>query len=184
MVKTLGIGVWVVAVALASVYFSVNLAMAPKEDPEAARRANMETIRGDVTSLPVLEDGQVMGYFLTRLSYVGDKAKLAAVHIPIQVIATDELFDALVGKKMLNLHDNSHFDLDEFRKTIKEAINNKLGDDVIEDVLVEQIDYLSKNDIRSNLAQHNLNMQTGQKLIDENAPEDGAGHAAESTAGH
>ncbi|MCO6187097.1 hypothetical protein [Rhizobium sp. L1K21] len=184
MIKTLAIGAWVVVVALGSVYFSVNMAMAPKEDPEAKRRANMETIRGDVTSLPVLQDGVVTGYFLTRLSYVGDKDKLASVHIPIQVLATDELFDALVGKKMLNLQDNSNFNLDEFRGLIKDAMNKKLGDEVIEDVLVEQIDYLSKNDIRSNLAQRNLNMQTGQKLINENAPDNGAHGGAEKAAGH
>lgn len=174
MLKTLVIGIWVVAVALGAVYFSVNMALTPDEDPEAARLASLETIRGDVTSLPVIQDGKVQGYFLTRLSYVGDKARLSQVHIPITALITDELFDTLVGKKLLNLQDNSGFDLDEFRKMIKDAINKKLGEDVIEDILVEQIDYLSKNDIRSNIAQHNLNMQTGKALIDGQVPEDGA----------
>ncbi len=184
MLKTLAIGGWVVAVALASVYFSVNMSMAPEVDPEAASHANLQTIRGDVTSLPVIQDGLVSGYFLTRLSYVGDAAKLAEVHIPIDALITDELFTALVGNRILNLRDNSHFDLDEFRNGIKEKINEKLGGEIIEDVLVEQIDYLSKNDIRSNIAQRNLNMQTGQGLLQGEVHEDGAAHAPKQDSGH
>ena len=184
MLKIIVIGIWVVAVALGSVYFSVNMSMTPEEDPEAKRLASLETIRGDVTSLPVIENGKVTGYFLTRLSYVGDKAKLAEIHIPIDALITDELFTTLVGSHVLDLRDNSGFNLDEFRKTVKEAINKKLGEDAIEDILVEQIDYLSKSDIRSNIAQKNLNMQTGQTLLDGHVAEDGAGHGAEAAAGH
>ncbi len=184
MFKTLAIGAWVVIVALGSVYFSVNMSMAPEEDPEAAKQASLETIRGDVTSLPVIQNGQVAGYFLTRLSYVGDKVKLANVHIPIDALITDELFNALVGDNILNLQGNSGFDLDEFRNVIKNHINEKLGGEVVEDVLVEQIDYLSKNDIRSNIAQRNLNMQSGKTLLNGGVSEDGAQNAPDQNAGH
>jgi hypothetical protein len=64
MFKLVASGVWVVAVALVAVYFSVQSSLAPKVDTEAAaRQANEETIRGELTSLPVFENGDVKGYF-------------------------------------------------------------------------------------------------------------------------
>ncbi len=182
MVKILGTGIWLVIVALAATYFSVTLAMAPEEDPDAAHRAALETVRGDVTSLPVIADGAVKGYFLTRMSYIADRAKLAEVNVPIDALITDELFTQLVGNKVLDLQQNDGFDLDAFRNQVRDALNARLGDEVIEDVLVEQIDYLSKADIRSNIAQSNLNMQTGEKVLAGEA--NGADHAAPASGGH
>ena len=41
-------------------------------------------------------------------------------------------------------------DLDAFRNGIREHVNKRVGEDVLHDVLIEQIDFLSKQDIRDN----------------------------------
>ena len=185
MFKLVASGIWVVAVALVAVYFSVQTALSPKVDKEAAaRRAAEETIRGELTSLPVIGEDGVQGYFLTRLSYVVDKVKMASVHIPIEVLITDELFTTLVGDKMLNIANHNNFDIDGFRKLIKDALNKRLGDDVVHDVLVEQIDFLSKNDIRSNIAQKNLNIKGGAPIVKGDVVEDGSAAGHESPPAH
>jgi hypothetical protein len=77
MIKLLATGVWICAVALASVYFSVQLTNKKEpvqEDP--AMFGGLETVRGEVTSIPVISSGAVQGYFLTRLSYTIDPAKI------------------------------------------------------------------------------------------------------------
>ena len=170
MVKLIASGIWVVVVALVAVYFSVQMALAPKVDKEAeARRAAEETIRGELTSLPVIQDGDVQGYFLTKLSYVVDKVKMANVHIPIDVLINDQLFTLLVGNKMVDISNHQNFDVPAFRKAIQDAINKRLGDDVVHDVMIEQIDFLSKKDIRSNMEQKNLNIKGGAPIVKEGA---------------
>ncbi|MFN6987086.1 MAG: hypothetical protein ACK4OI_19890, partial [Rhizobium oryzihabitans] len=42
----------------------------------------------------------------------------------------------------------STFDPEAFKQRIREGLNKKLNDEVVEDVLIEQLDYLSKADIR------------------------------------
>ncbi len=157
MLKLVISGVWVAIVALIATYFSVQMALAPKVDEAAAaRKAAEETVRGELTSLPVIEGGAVKGYFLTRLSFVVDKVKAAEIHVPLDVLITDELYTALVGDKAIDLGHKSGFDVAAFREKIKDVVNKRLGHEVVFDVLIEQIDYLSKDDLRASMAQNKV----------------------------
>jgi hypothetical protein len=185
MLKLVISGIWVVIVALIAVYFSVQMAMAPKVDEAAAaRKAAEETIRGELTSLPVIDGGAVKGYFLTRLSYVVDKVKMAAIHVPIDVMITDELYTRVVGDRMIDLEDRSSFDVEAFRNLIKEAVNKRLGEEVVFDVLIEQIDYLSKEDLRASMAQKKGTIQSGESIVKGDVPKDGASAEGGAAKGH
>lgn len=172
MVKLILVGVWVAIVALGSVYFSIQMSKAP--DPaaeEAKRKALQELVRGEVTTFPVISDGKVQGYFLARTSYIVDKTKASTVTLPIPVLITDELYTALVGDKIIRLGENRNFDLKAFRERIKTVVNKRLEQDVVIDVLIEQVDYLSKEDIRTSM-KHNQAPHAGQKIISEELPAD------------
>jgi len=56
---------------------------------------------------------------------------------------TDELYTLLVGKKMIDVGATGNFDLDAFRGVVKEGLNRRFGAEVIAEVYVEQIDYLT-----------------------------------------
>ncbi len=90
------------------------------------------------------------GYFITRISFMMDKEKVKGVHLPVTEMMTDELFTLLVGNKMVDLANTKAFDLETFRKSIKETLNQRFQGEYVLDVLVEQLDYLSKDDIRTN----------------------------------
>jgi hypothetical protein len=185
MFKLVASGIWVVIVALIAVYFSVQMALAPKVDEEAAaRKAAEETIRGELTSIPVIQDGAVKGYFLTRLSYVVDKVKMAAIHVPMDVMITDELYTTLVGDRIIDLGNRSSFDVGAFRQLIKEAVNKRLGQEVVFDVLIEQIDYLSKDDLRASMAQKKGTIESGDPIVKNEVAKDDAGHEKPAAEGH
>ncbi len=176
MLKLVITGVWVCIVTLASVYFSIEMSRAPdKQDPDAVKKAAQELVRGEVTTFPIISNGKVQGYFLTRISYIADKTKLEEIKLPIPELITDELYTALVGNRVIKIGDSHDFDLDAFRKTVKNSLNARLGTDVILEIVVEQIDYLSKDDIRTNIAQKQLTVKEGQKIIDAPMAEPAAG---------
>lgn len=173
MLKLIITGVWVCVVTLGSVYMSIQMSKpADKPDPEAEKKKVQELIRGEVTTFPVIGDGKVLGYFLTRTSYVVDKTKMPELKLPIPELLTDEMYTQLVGNRVIKIGDNRNFDLEEFRKTVKDALNKRLEMDVIQDVIVEQIDYLSKDDIRSNIAQNKMTVKSGEKIIDNPLPDE------------
>ncbi len=148
MLKLLFTGVWVCAVTLGSVYFSMQYASAPVlSDAEAERRASEEYVPGEIITVPVIKDGAVQGYFLAKLSFSAKREGIAKLHAPLRQLVTDELYDLLVGSKFIDVADTGSFDLPDFKLKVKDGLNGKLGGDVITEVLVEQLEYLSKQDV-------------------------------------
>ncbi|MBP1853147.1 hypothetical protein [Rhizobium halophytocola] len=150
MIKLLIAGIWVCVVTLGAVYFSVDMATAPEKPADDANRPALELVRGETLTIPVFSSDGVKGYFLGRISFQMDKAKMAGQDLPMKELMTDELFTLLVGNKMVDLSNTSAFDLQGFRDHLKTDLNARLGQPLIQEVLVEQLDYLSKEDIAAN----------------------------------
>ena len=167
MLKLLLTGLWVCVVTLGAVYFSVQMAAAPAPvDEEAARRSMLELVRGESITVPLIDNGAITGYFLGRVSFMMDKEKIRSVQLPMTELMTDQLFTLLVGNKMVDLGNPGAFDLETFRSRIKEDMNRKLGDTMVAEVLVEQLDYLSKEDIRNNASRGGRNPMAPVKIIE------------------
>jgi hypothetical protein len=150
MVKFVIVGVWACVIALGAVYGSVWMATRPAPDPAAAEKAQQQYVKGESINIPVLANDQVTGYFLTKISFMMDKDKAKDLKIPLTELTTDELFSLLVGNKMIDISHIANFNLPAFRDDIKKNMNTRLGGDYVDSVLVEQLDYLSKDEVRAN----------------------------------
>ncbi|MDY6960370.1 MAG: hypothetical protein V7774_04220 [Pseudorhizobium pelagicum] len=167
MLKLLLTGLWVCIVTLAAVYFSVQMsAPPPPVDEEAAKKEAFELVRGEALTIPVISDGMVTGYFLGRFSFMMDKEKIKGVDLPMTELTTDELFTLLVGDKMIDLGNPGAFDLETFRTRIKDDMNHHLGEGMISEVLVEQLDFMSKEDIRTNVAREGKRPVEATKIVE------------------
>ncbi len=150
MIKIVLTGVWVCAVTLAAVYFSIHLALAPASAPTETAARDTQLVKGETVTIPMIENGGVRGYFLGRVSLLADKAKASNPAVPLKDILRDELFTLLVGDKMVDLAHTANFSLDTFRSRIKDAMNKRLGEGTVTDVLVDQLDYMNKDDVKAN----------------------------------
>ena len=84
MLKLIITGIWVAAVTLGSVYFSIQMSKAPDPNAEeAAKKAVQELVRGEVVTYPVIAQGRVEGYFLARASFIADKTMLAYIKLTV-----------------------------------------------------------------------------------------------------
>ncbi|MGO4440102.1 hypothetical protein [Rhizobium sp. RAF56] len=149
MVKLVLTGLWVCAITLASVYFSVQMATAPAVDPNADKK-QQEYVAGETVSIPVIDKGGIGGYFVTKISYMMGKEQPKEPGLPLTELATDELYTLLVGNKVVDLAHTDRFDLAAFRADIKKGLNERLGGEFIANVLVEQLGYLSKDELSAN----------------------------------
>ncbi|MFN3833236.1 MAG: flagellar basal body-associated FliL family protein [Allorhizobium sp.] len=149
MGKILGIGLWVCIVTLGAVYGSIYLATAPAgPSDDAAKKPAVELIRGEPITIPVIGNGDVTGYFLTRISFMMDKEKAKGQTMPTTELMTDQLFTLLVGNKMVDIGNVTAFDVNLFREKIKTEMNARLGEGMVDQVLIEQLDYVSKEAAR------------------------------------
>ena len=168
MLKLVFTGVWVAAVTLGSVYFSMERASAPiVSDADAERKALQEYVPGELITVPVITDGAVQGYFLTKLSFAVDKNKIKALQVPLKESVTSALYDILVGERLINVADTSSFDIAHFKTAVKDGLNKSFKDEIIFEVLVEQLEYLSKADV-ARLATPTEQKQRPVAIVDKN----------------
>ncbi|PST26146.1 hypothetical protein C7U60_03670 [Mesorhizobium plurifarium] len=169
MLKLVLTGVWVCVVTLGSVYFSMQYASAPVvSDAEADRRASQEYVPGEMITIPSIKDGAVQGYFLAKLSFSASREGIAKLHAPLRQLVTDELYDMLVGSRFIDVADMAAFDLPGFKVAVKDGLNRKLGSEVISEVLVEQLEYLTKEDVERVANSQNRPYQKPVPIVDRN----------------
>lgn len=157
MIKFVLAALWICAASIGAVVYSYQASQAKQsEAPPPAFFGGLSKLKTDIISVPVVKDGTVGGYFLTRLSYTADPEAIAKLTIPADTLLVDQIYTYLFGNPEIDWSDKKTVDLDAFKKGIREAVNKKVGSELIHDVIVEQVDYLSKAEIRDNAFKRRL----------------------------
>lgn len=152
MMKMVVAAVWVCAVTVGSLFYSFQTASSKGADAgkQPTFFGGLDYVKTNVISVPVLKGGHVGGYFLTRLVYTVEPSRAGQLTIPADMLFTDEVYNYLFTHPEIDFTDRDAFDYDRFKKGIRESINARLGEELVHDILIEQVDFLSKEDIRDN----------------------------------
>lgn len=151
MIKFVIAALWLVAVTLGTVIFSFSMS-GPKADktPQPAFFGGLDYVKTDIISVPLMKDEEVYGYFLTRLVYTVEPAVVKTLSLPAEALLVDEVYTYLYANPEIDFADYAKLDLEKLRTGIREAVNKRVGKNLVHDVLIEQIDFLSKAEIRDN----------------------------------
>ena len=151
MIKTLLIGLWVCGVALGSSYFFVQMNnSSAAHAPSEAEAEVIEFIKTDMVSVPVIRQGKVQGYLVAQLSFAVNRTatkKLAFEPTPYLV---DVAYRALYENSAIDFSQLQPQDLTLLAKKIAEGANAKLGGEVVKDVLMNEINYVPRDEVRTN----------------------------------
>ena len=151
MIKFIAAGLWLCAATIGAVFYSFQSSVAnPEGEAPAALLGGLDYVKTPVLSVPVLKQNTVAGYFLTRLVYTVEPEKLKKLSVPAEALISDEIYTYLFSNAAIDFTEVSALDLDAFRAGIRESINKRVGEELIHDVMVEQIDFLTKEEIRDN----------------------------------
>jgi len=151
MIKFIVAALWISAVTAGSVYYSFQNAHGkPPAEPASPYLGGLDYVKTDVISVPVFTDGTVYGYFLARLVYTVQPDEMKSLSIPAGPIISDEVYSYLYANPEIDFSKKDTLDLDAFRNSLRDGVNARLGTDLLHDVMVEQIDFLTKQDIRDN----------------------------------
>jgi len=176
MIKFIVAGLWLCAVTIGAVFYSFQLAGAKATgEPDPALLGGLDYVKTPVVSVPVLRPGGIVGYFLTRLVYTVEPEKLNKLSVPAETLFSDELYTYLFSHPNIDFTDVSTLDIDALRNGVRETINKRVGEELIHDVMIEQIDFLSKEEIRNNSVRRRT-AEAGAEPAEEKPAAGEAGH--------
>ncbi|KQO78943.1 hypothetical protein [Rhizobium sp. Leaf262] len=148
MIKLIATGIWILVVTLGGVYAAVTFGN-HGGDQSAEVVHPPHFVQSETVTLPVVSDGSVSGYFLLRASLQVDEDALKEVNVPVPTFLTDELYTLLVGDKLVDVKDADKFDVNGFKTKIKDGLNARLEKPLVKQVLIQQMDFISKEEIEA-----------------------------------
>ena len=151
MIKFVVAAIWICVVTIGAMVYSFQSSAAkPEPGSEPAFFGGLDYVKTEVFSVPVLQKGVINGYFIGRFVYTVEPEKLKKLSIPAESLIVDEVYTYLFSHPQIDFSKTETVDIDALRTGIRDSINERVGDTLIHEILVEQVDYLSKADIRDN----------------------------------
>lgn len=151
MIKFVLAAIWIAAVCVGSVFYSFQMKQTKDDEkPVPPFFGGLDYIATDIISVPVLRKDGVVGYFLARLVYTIEPDKLRKLSVPARTLIVDSVYDYLFANPEIDWSKRSELDLEAFKKGVRDSINDEVGEKLVHEVMIEQIDFLSKAEIRNN----------------------------------
>ena len=146
MIRLLMTGVWAcivtVGASLGISYWKESYApLAPKQE----YLEGLVHEKTKVINVPMIAEGSVQGYIVAQLVFTADAKTLRQLPVPPEAFVVDEAFRNIYGDEKLDFKNLSRYDLALFAQTVREHVNKRLQVDVLQDVLVQDFNYVSKD---------------------------------------
>jgi hypothetical protein len=151
VIKFIVAALWICAATVGAVFYSFQAAGARGEgEAPKPMLGGLDYVSSDIISVPLIRDSAVKGYFLTKLVYTVEPAEMAKLSVPASALMTDEVYTYLYSNPQVDFTKAASMDLDAFRKDIRDRINARIGAEIVHDVLIDQVNFLTKDEIRDN----------------------------------
>jgi hypothetical protein len=156
MIRTIVIGLWICAVALGSLFLAVrqNDGSSGEVKAEAGGFGGLDYVKTDVMSVPIISNGSVAGYVVTQLVYTIDSNIRKKITVPLEYFISDEIFRKFYGSYS-DTKEVEKVKFEDVRASVITDLNARFPEPVIKDLLVEQFNYISAEEIRA------MNMRGG-----------------------
>jgi len=153
MIKLLAVGLWVCAVTLASGYAAVTWQAGRLPQPEAEKFfGGLDYVKTKMISVPVIADGAVQGYVVAQFVFTIDATLLKKLSVKPDVFLVDEAIRTIYSGQGFDFRQMKKHDLPTLSKAIADSVNARFGAHFVEDVLVQDLNYLPKDQIRAGRA--------------------------------
>jgi len=149
MMKLVILGVWGAVVTAGAAYgAAVWLAGAPPEKALTEAFGGIDYVKLEPLSVPVIRDGAVTGYVVTRIVYAIDTSTQKKLGVAPDPFIADETFRTVYGAAPVNVQKPEEYDLEALATAIRKNVNARLRGDVVRDVLIQQFDFVDRSQLR------------------------------------
>ena len=149
IIKTVGLGVWGCVVALIAVFISSgwNQGQAVQVARAEHQLENLEFKKPAAITVPMIADDHLLGYVVAQITYTANAKSAASFPIDPQPFVLDEAFRRIYTDGKIEFDHLSKYNLDDMTKAIKDAVNARLGVNLIDDVLISELNYVDKSSL-------------------------------------
>jgi flagellar basal body-associated protein FliL len=150
MIKIIAIGLWVCIATLGSSYVMASMqSSAPEGEegkPPPSYFVGLDYKKTDGITVPIIANDKVQGYVLANFVYTIDGEMASSLSVPPDPFILDEAYRAVYSTSNFDFEHPERFDLAALTASIKTAVNARYKKDVVDDVLIEQFDFLPRNE--------------------------------------
>ncbi|MFN4140577.1 hypothetical protein [Aestuariivirga sp.] len=151
MLKLVAVGIWMILVTAGATFGSVYLATAPDgETPTDSADQGVEELKSEMTSIPVVRGGEIAGYLILQLSFASDRRLLEEKKLDPMPFMKDAAFRVVFSSSDIDFRRLSGTDLEKITAAIAQEANSRIGAELVRSVLLQQLNYVRKEDIRTN----------------------------------
>ena len=149
MIRSLLIGLWVCILtaggSYAVAYWKENGSLLPQRDEYLDGLQYQKT---RALSVPMVENGSVQGYVVARFVYTVDARIMHQLSVPPEPFVVDEAFRKIYADERLDFRRLARYDLSLLTTAIKQRVNERMQADIVQDVLVEDFNYVSREEFQ------------------------------------
>jgi hypothetical protein len=99
-------------------------------------------------SVPMVENGNVQGYVIARFVYTVEARALHQLSVPPEPFVVDEAFRRIYADEGLDFRKLARYDLSILTAAIKQRVNERMHADIVQDVMIEDFNYVAKEEFQ------------------------------------
>lgn len=151
MTKVILLGVWLCIVTLGAAY-GVMSWQKQKMAAETAHAdgvpAALEQLQTKMLNVPIIRDGAVQGYVLAQFVFTVESNKLKELSTKPDLVVVDEAFKLIYTGEAIDFRHLRRNDIGALSKLIQDNVNKRYGEKLVHEVLVQELNYLPKDQLR------------------------------------
>jgi hypothetical protein len=148
MIKLLLAGIWASIVSLGAAYAMMQWQGQSDAGPSGDAEMKIEEFRTKAINVPIIGAGTIQGYMVAQFVFTVDANAMAKMKVNPEVYVLDEAFKTIYAGEQVNFQNMKKQDLPMLAKRLGENVNKRLGVNIVQDVLIDQLSYIPKKDMR------------------------------------
>jgi hypothetical protein len=149
MIKLFLTGAWVCVITLAAAYgISQWVASGGKLMVRKDYLEGLEYEKTRVINVPVIADGAIQGYVSAQFVFTVDARTVRQLSVPPDPFVVNEAFRRIYSEERIDFKNLKKQELAPLLRAIKQDVNERMQANIVQDVLIEEFNYISKDDLR------------------------------------
>jgi hypothetical protein len=134
-------------------------------------------------NVPIIVDGAIKGYVVAQFVYTADATVQKSLSVPPDIFILDEAFRTIFSDERIDIDHLERFDLAALTETLGKSVNARFGIELVQDVLVEQFTFVTKDEVRAQAGvEEQVPVVAADKAVADRESENASGNA--EPAGH
>lgn len=148
MMKLIIIGVWACIVTLAGAYGGVYWRTHAHDSGDKAHEEALETRKIKPITVPIIANGMIKGYILAEFSLVSPKGDPHDKSLDPEGYFLDEAYRFIYASSDKDFTNMQTSDVADMSKRITEAVNKRLGKEMIKEALVTNFGFIPRDELQ------------------------------------